>query len=163
MRTTIAILFLASISVFCTAQVDMEKDIPSIKVRGKQMIYTIAENMPMFPDSSCLNSPRISDNLNCSNGKLNRYINENVVYPDSAMGKNIQGILVLSFIVMPDGQIDSISVIRDNSAPWGYFAQEGLRLMNKMIREKGPWFPGSQNGQNVAVRMNLPIRFKLRH
>lgn len=161
MKTTILMFFFISIVGFCSAQTDVKKEIPTIKVRGQQEVFMVVDNMPMFRDSSCLDTTNLNSQRTCLNDKFQRYLNQNIIYPDSGLVNGFKCIVVLSFIVMPDGQLDSISVIRDSSG--GYFGQESIRVINKMIQEKGPWFPGRQNGQVVAVRFNLPLKFKLRN
>lgn len=120
--------------------------------------YTVVEEMPMFPDSSCLLLTDDEDKRICSNQKLMNYVYETLQYPAPARAAGITGMVVISFIVEADGQITNIKTLRD---PGGKLGAEGRRIINQMKIEKGPWIPGLQRGKAVATKFNLPIRFKL--
>ena len=82
------------------------------------------------------------------------YLSKNIEYPPLARENNIQGRLVLSFIIEKDGSISHIEVLR--SLGWGC-DEEAIRVIQSMPR----WTPGKNNGNPVRVRMNLPVKFML--
>jgi len=102
-------------------------------------IYQIVEKMPSFPggDKEMLN-----------------FLYTNIKYPAAAKANDIQGMVVLSFIVNNDGSISDIEVLRDIGGGCGDEAARVTGLMPK-------WQPGMQNDQNVRVEYKLPVRFKL--
>ncbi len=137
------------------------RDIKTIKIGKNESdptVFTIVEEMPMFPDSACLLITNRNEQKQCADRKLMEYINQTVQYPDTARALGITGMVVISFTVEADGQLSDIRILRD---PGGTLGAEGLRLMNQMIAEKGAWIPGRQRGVAVAVRFNLPLRFRL--
>ncbi len=79
---------------------------------------------------------------------LPKYLSEHLQYPDSAYKHNIQGRVIVRFVVNKDGSISNCSVIK------GYeVANEVLRVVNKMPK----WKPGKQKGTPVKVWFTLPI------
>jgi TonB family protein len=85
---------------------------------------------------------------------LMKFLAKNINYPDDAKENNIQGIVVISFIVQTDGSISSIKLVQDIGANCG---QEAMRVVKDMPN----WIPGRVDGQPVNVRFTLPIRFRL--
>ncbi|MCB0642859.1 MAG: TonB family protein [Phaeodactylibacter sp.] len=123
---------------------NIEKDAPLI----------IAEVMPRFP--GCEEDETLSrdDKQACANKKLLEFIGGNLKFPALAREADIQGTVVIRFIVEKDGSISSAEVVRDIGGGCG---QEALRVVKKMPT----WIPGSQQGHKVRVQFNLPIKFKL--
>ncbi|MFV0537439.1 MAG: TonB family protein [Dysgonomonas sp.] len=86
--------------------------------------------------------------------EMQRYIRENLKYPETAQKEGIQGRVTLRFIVADDGEITDVTVIRgvDPSCD-----AEAVRVIENMPK----WVPGKQNGIAVPVYFNLPIQFRL--
>ncbi len=87
------------------------------------------------------------------NAKL-AYITNNLKYPTIASENNVQGMVMVQFVVERDGRLTNIQLARDLGNGCG---QEALRLVQKMPK----WTPGKDKGQPVRVLVTLPIRFKL--
>jgi periplasmic protein TonB len=83
------------------------------------------------------------------------YLSRNIVYPELARDANIQGIVVLTFVVKKDGSIGNLEIVKDIGGGCG---KEALRVAQTMPL----WSPGENNGQAVNVRFTLPVRFQLR-
>ena len=82
------------------------------------------------------------------------WLSSNIHYPPIAEEKGIQGKVVVSFVIEPDGSISNVTVVHgvDQSLD-----EEAVRVVKSMPK----WNPGKQNGQAVRVKYNLPITFKL--
>ncbi|MFQ5570527.1 MAG: energy transducer TonB [Rhodothermales bacterium] len=76
-----------------------------------------------------------------------------IEYPQKAIDKGIEGRLVLSFIVEPDGTPSNIRVLKPLHPLCDSSAVGALR--------KTRFIPGRQNGETVRVRMQLPVRFTI--
>jgi TonB family protein len=85
---------------------------------------------------------------------LYRFLGQNIKYPEIAQHNNIEGNVVLSFIIEKDGSISNIKAIREIG---GGCTEEAIRVVKMMPI----WKPGMHNGQLVRVRYTLPILFKL--
>lgn len=86
--------------------------------------------------------------------ELMKYLAENIKYPPLARENNIQGKVVLQFVVGKDGGVSDISVMRDIGGGCG---KEAVRVVGGMPK----WIPGEANGNPVKVRFTLPVQFRL--
>ena len=84
----------------------------------------------------------------------NDYLVKNMQYPDSAIAHNIEGRVIIKFIVNEDGHISDCEVLRGFDKDCD---AEALRV----VRNMPAWKPGKVNGEAVKVWFNLPISFKL--
>jgi protein TonB len=82
-----------------------------------------------------------------------RYLQKNLRYPDHAVSKNIQGTVIVQFIV------DSTGIVHDVSAISGpdELREESIRL----IQKAGTWVPAINNGKKVNSWKRQPFSFKL--
>lgn len=120
-------------------------------------IYKVVGQMPRFPGCEDL-AVTNKEKRSCANEKMLAYIYENLVYPDSARIKGIEGMAVLQFIVKKDGSIANVKVVRDLCVDCGKAAITVIESMNDLPER---WIPGKKGEQPVHVQMTLPIRFKL--
>jgi TonB family protein len=86
-------------------------------------------------------------------GMMN-FIRKNMRYPASARRMGIDGTVITSFIVEPDGSLNHLTVVRGISADCD---QEAVRVVSAMSK----WKPGIRNGKAVRTRFNLPLKYKL--
>ncbi len=82
------------------------------------------------------------------------YLSKEIVYPEIAREKGVEGNIVVQFVVDKEWNVRDAVVIKGASAP---LDEEALRVVNAMPR----WTPGENEGQKVNVQMVLPISFKL--
>ncbi|WP_353197834.1 M56 family metallopeptidase [Parapedobacter defluvii] len=82
------------------------------------------------------------------------YIAKNYDYPQEAIEAEINGKLLVSFIVEKDGSLTDIRLIED----LGYGTGDAAL---RVVRNGQKWSPGIQNGQPVRVAYTLPIRLNL--
>lgn len=83
-----------------------------------------------------------------------RYLSNNINYPANARENGIEGKVIVSFVVQTDG---SISMIELKKGIGFGCDDEALRVIAAMPK----WNVGRQNGKLMAVKMVLPIYFKL--
>jgi protein TonB len=110
-------------------------------LKTEEEVFSVVAIMPQFPGGQ---------------DSLTRYISEQLNYPAACVENSIQGTIVVSFIVEKDGQTSDHNIIRTVSYG-GELNREALRICKTLHFE-----PGSQYGQPVRVRMNLPIEFSLK-
>ena len=84
-----------------------------------------------------------------------RYLNKNLRYPDDAVNNEIQGTVIVQFIVDKEGIVSDVEAISgpDN----GGLRDEAVRV----IKKSGKWTPAIQNGRQVKSYKRQPIVFKL--
>ena len=82
-----------------------------------------------------------------------RYLNKNLHYPQEAIDNEIQGTVVVQFIVDKEGNVSDVEAI---SGP-NELRDEAVRV----IKKSGKWTPAVQNGRQVKSYKKQPIVFKL--
>lgn len=87
--------------------------------------------------------------------ELMRYVYDNLRYPEKAKENNIQGRVVVQFVITKTGDIEDIKVVRSKSPE---LDQGAIRII-KSIPNK--FIPGKINGKDADWRYTLPITFKL--
>ena len=85
---------------------------------------------------------------------MQKWIANNVKYPQTAIEMNEQGRVYLSFVVEPDGSITGVKIERGVSPD---LDKEAKRLVRKMPK----WAPGEAKAKKVRTRCRLPINFTL--
>ncbi|SHN31177.1 energy transducer TonB [Mucilaginibacter sp. OK098] len=83
------------------------------------------------------------------------YLGNNIQYPDYERSNNIQGEVVLSFVVEKDGSVTEVKV--DESLSKG-LDKEALRVVKKSPH----WIPGTMFTRPVRVVYSVPVNFSLK-
>lgn len=157
------IIFLLALTVSCFGQQDEKRDTIKIKkpptVLAEDSVnkfiqpkfsnsngvvvpapFTIVEQMPQFPNGE---------------KAMQTFIYSNLVYPSSAKG--INGTCYITFIVNIDGSISNVMISRGvPNCPECDI--EAKRVVSSMPS----WKAGKQNGREVRVKYNVPIKFTLK-
>ncbi|MFA7389263.1 MAG: TonB family protein [Proteiniphilum sp.] len=107
--------------------------------KKEEEIFVIVENQPEFPGGM---------------GALMKLIGDSIRYPVEAQQKGIQGRVICNFVVMKDGSISDLQIVRGVDP---LLDAEALRVLKLMP----DWKPGKQRGQAVNVRFTLPVVFRL--
>jgi protein TonB len=84
-----------------------------------------------------------------------RYLNKNFRYPEDGLNNEIQGTVVVQFIVDKDGKVSEVQAI--SGPELGGLREEAA----KVIRGSGDWIPAIQNGRKVRSYKKQPVIFKL--
>lgn len=115
-----------------------QKDIEE-KIANDEPLMLV-ENMPEFPGG---------------NMAMMQYLSGNIKYPEEARDNNIQGRVVIQFVVEKDGSISDVKVVKSVHE---LLDSEALRCVSAMPA----WTPGTQEGKPVRVSFTIPINFKFR-
>ena len=129
-------LFISSNSLY-GQELTKAPNSPTDTNRGKE-VFTIVEVQPQYPGGEKARQ---------------KYLIENIKYPDQAQQNKVKGTVYVTFIVEPDGAISDITILRGIGSGCD---EEVLRVMKNMPK----WVPGTQRGKNVRVKINLPIKFE---
>ncbi|MBO4607107.1 MAG: energy transducer TonB [Prevotella sp.] len=99
----------------------------------------VVEQLPQFPGGMML---------------LIQWLTKNLKYPDAARRQQIQGRVMVSFIVNTDGTTVDAKVVHSVHP---LLDREALRVVRMLPR----WQPGVSNGKPCRTLVHLPIVFKL--
>ena len=102
-------------------------------------VFTVVEEMPEYPGGD---------------KALMEFIAGNIQYPEVARQKQIQGRVIVRFVVNYDGTVGQVMILRGVDPS---LDNEAVRVM-KMLPV---WKPGKQGGKPVNVWYNIPVTFAL--
>jgi Ca-activated chloride channel family protein len=120
--------------------------------------FKVVEEMPRFPTPECEALSTNSERKECADQKMMDFVYRHLRYPIAAEEKGIEGTVVVHFTITTDGDITDIEVVRDIGGGCGDEARRVVELMKERL---GKWISGRQRGRPVAVRMSLPVKFRL--
>ena len=110
-----------------------------VEEKKEEQVFTAVEQMPQFPGGEA---------------ELMKYISNNIKYPTMAMENNIQGRVVVQFVVTKTGKIGEVKVVRSKDPD---LDKEAVRVVKSLPN----FIPGKMNGQAVNVWYTLPITFNI--
>lgn len=113
------------------------------------------ENDTIEEDVFWILRPEIMPSFPGGEAEMFKFLKSEVSYPDSARHFGITGTVYISFIIERDGSFSEVSIYRGVHA---FLNEEAIRIVKKMPK----WIPGFHRGENVRVRMILPIKFLLK-
>ena len=102
-------------------------------------IFVSVEQMPQFPGGEAA---------------LMKYLASHINYPPIAAENNIQGRVIVQFVVDKTGKVGEVKLARSVDKD---LDNEALRVCKSLPK----FTPGRQNGQPVSVWYTLPVTFKL--
>ena len=105
----------------------------------EEEIFMVVEDQPEFPGGTAA---------------LLEYLRKNIKYPAICRENNIQGRVLVTFIVNKDGAIVEPEVVKSVNPS---LDKEALRVSSQMPN----WKPGSQRGKPVRVKYTVPVNFRL--
>jgi len=85
---------------------------------------------------------------------ISSYIYLNIKYPRTARRNKTKGTVIVSFVVRPDGTLDSIEIIQSVS-------KEIDEAVLKVIKNMPRWTPASYRNNVFSTRLTLPIMLNL--
>lgn len=121
-------------------QVVVKEPEPEVKPKEEE-IFVAVEQQAEFPGGQ---------------GALMKWLSNNVRYPESAQQNDIQGRVIVKFVVEKDGSIGKTEILKGVDKD---LDREALRVVKKMPR----WQPGKNNGVAVRSYFNLPVVFRLQN
>jgi protein TonB len=135
-------------------QQDVKGD-PNAEVRidepvGKADVKQVVEEDPNQIFTSVEQSAEFPGGLD----KFGKYLGNNIRYPAVARENNVQGRVIVQFVVERDGSLTDIHVVRGLGSGCD---EEAIRV----LKNSPKWKPGIQNGRPVRQQYTVPISFTL--
>ena len=130
------------------------QEIPDSRIIITPPDITIGDGSDVVVEQPIIDFPDIEASFPGGASALQRWISENVQYPQTSIEMNEQGKVYLSFVVEMDGSISNISIERGVSPD---LDKEAKRVLRKMPN----WEAGEAKGKKARTRCRLPINFTL--
>ena len=121
-------------------QVIVKEPEPEVKPKEEE-IFVAVEQMAEFPGGQAA---------------LMKWLGNNIRYPEAAAQNDIQGRVIVKFVVEKDGSIGDATIVKGVDKD---LDREALRVVKKMPK----WQPGKNNGVAVRSYFTLPVSFRLQN
>ncbi|MCE7041983.1 M56 family metallopeptidase [Dyadobacter sp. CY312] len=116
-----------------------EARIQTLELPTEGKVFTVVEKQPEFPGG---------------NKAMYKFLGNNIKYPTAAARANVSGRVFLSFVVTTNGNIQDVKILKGIGFGCD---EEAVRVVSQFPK----WKPGTQDGQAVNVKYNLPINFQI--
>lgn len=117
----------------------MKKILMSLLMLAGTVLAMSAADVPTFPGGE---------------EALNKYISDNLKYPEAAKENSVEGVVTVGFIVRTDGSIGTIKIVRMVDPD---LEQEAIRLVKNMPE----WTPADKDGKPVDAPAEVEVPFVL--
>ena len=131
------LILMSLMAVFGLSTVSAQKTVVSKK---NQKVFDVVEQMPEFPGGM---------------EALFKYMAENMKYPEDAKKQQVEGRVLVQFIVETDGSVSNTEVLM---RVFPSLDAEAVRVISGMPK----WIPGKQNGKVVRVKYTIPVSFRFK-
>jgi periplasmic protein TonB len=145
MKHNILIVILLAAFISCSPQKPSIQETPVVETTytildEENIVYQFLEEQATFPGGE---------------EALKKYLAENLVYPEEALRKGLEGTVYLQFIVEKDGSLTDITVRHSRATP--SMDQAAIEVVMGMPA----WNPGRQREIVQRSMYILPIKFVL--
>ena len=123
-----------------TAPLDTINGVIGHGITPEDVAFMVVEDMPEFKGGT---------------EALLEYLRENLEYPERCKQEEIQGRVIVTFVIDKDGSIVEPEVVKSVDPD---LDAEALRVVSQMPA----WNPGKQAGKEVRVRYTVPVTFRLK-
>jgi len=107
--------------------------------REDNTIYTKADKDPQFPGGM---------------DKFYKFLSDNIQYPVEERENNVQGRVIIAFVVEKDGSLGNFEILRGVSR---HINNESIRV----LKVSPKWKPAIINNKPVRMQYTIPIAFTL--
>jgi len=119
------------------ATIDIDDVILEEEVEEEE-IFFIVEQMPTFNGGDLK--------------EFQKYVQKNLQYPEKAKQNDVQGTVIIQFVVNREGKVVKAKVVRSVNPE---LDEEALRVVNSSPK----WTPGQQRNMPASVAFTLPVMF----
>ena len=138
----------------------------SKELKAKQKVYNDSVKLVMpkkeFEKCDKITTPIFlkKDNLGNAeeilfNDYLNKHIKKYFTYPDFALEHNIQGRVLVNFVINDQGFVEKINVFGPENGL--ILEEEAVRIISKLPK----FIPAMCDNQPISIRNSIPIVFRL--
>ncbi|MBI3133032.1 MAG: energy transducer TonB [Bacteroidetes bacterium] len=106
-------------------------------------VYDFAEVEPSYPGGF---------------SEMVTFINQNLVYPESARNVCGSSKVFVEFVVSAEGKILNLEVVKSEGK---FFMEEMETEVLRVLALMPDWIPGICNGNKVAVKYRIPVKVEI--
>ena len=153
-RSTIILILTLLLTLPSFAQDDLElSNCPEgYELAPARHVIKVTDEMPSWP--GCEKVEFLAYRADCTYEEVAKFVNENLVIPESAKEMGLEGEVWIRFVVQENGCMSNISISKTLGGHTGWTAQ-------KLVRSMPYWNPGYKTGYFFPVQVSIPILFEL--
>lgn len=121
-------------------------------IEDENVPFAVIDEVPQFEACKDLTG---KDGKNCFEQEMNKHIKNNIQYPEQAQEADIQGRVMVRFVINKNGEIENIYTRGPINGE--LLEKEAIRILKLLPKFK----PATQKGKNVNVSYIIPINFVL--
>ncbi|MBQ3364304.1 MAG: energy transducer TonB [Muribaculaceae bacterium] len=143
--------------------VDMQVELPEVQIDampqatkyGARIQYYPSNDKPTAPESKTVyRSVEQMPQFPGGEAALMKYLKSHINYPPMAAMNDIQGNVIVQFVVNEDGSVGEVKVVRSVDKD---LDREAIRVIKSLPK----FTPGRHKGKAASVWYTLPVPFKL--
>ncbi|SEB41081.1 TonB family C-terminal domain-containing protein [Tenacibaculum sp. MAR_2009_124] len=120
-------------------------------IEEKTIPFAEVDNVPLFVECD----ENSNDVYNCFNIKMQEHISNNFTYPEEALDRKMEGVVLVSFDINTKGNITNIKTISSQNTE--ILKKEAVRIVSLLPK----FIPGKSNNKLVTVTYSFPMEFKI--
>lgn len=155
----------SSPDVIQTTKITEDTAIPGMTSTPVESTETLSSTQPIQPRSITAPPPAEDDEPFVTVENMPRFeggdmtafrnwVMSQIKYPVEAQQKEIEGRVVVGFVIERDG---TLSYVKVHQSPNQILSEEAVRAVSASPK----WTPGTQRGQAVRVQFSMPVDFRL--
>lgn len=113
--------------------------------------FIVIEQNPMF--EACKELPSEAERMSCFKSHLDKHVMENLIYPEEAYKKGIQGRVIVNLKIEKSGIVSVVQTKGEDPL----LKAEARRIFEALPK----LIPGKQRGKPVPVTYFYPVIFKI--
>ncbi|MGE3652593.1 MAG: TonB family protein [Flavobacteriales bacterium] len=130
---------LAIVALLSAGSIRLQANTPPLLPTTEDQVYDTVDQMPEFKGGM---------------PALMNYLGGKIKYPEEAKKNNAEGTVFVSFVVDKKGNIKNATI---EKAVEKHLDQQALKVISSMPN----WIPGKNRGEEVNVKIVLPIKYQL--
>ncbi len=109
----------------------------------------------VITNTTIVKNPDVAPSFPGGGGAMDKFVAKNLLYPRPAFKNNVEGTVIVRFVVETDGKLTGIVVQKS----LGFGCDEAAI---NVIKSMPIWSPGKKAGANVRCSVVLPLSFDLK-
>jgi len=127
-----------------------------IFVSAQDAPLRIADKKPVL--KQCLQVVDEIQREQCTNEGMLTYLYKSIVYPDTALAQELEGMVVAEIVIGKSGSVIAHKLLKDIGGGCG---EEVSRVLEELTKLSPIWSPAFKDGVPVDYAMTIPVKFKM--
>ena len=156
MLKALFILPVTCFAIYAFATPEADAQVPQVKKTAvtQQKKTVAAQAKKVTSDDKIYDIVDVNAGFPGGDEAMYKWLADNLKYPQDAIGKRLQGRVVVQLVINKDGSFAEVKALK---GPAKELCDEAVRVVKEMPK----WNPAKIKGEVVRSRFNLPVIFRL--